>query len=117
MVEASRRDLAVAKDRSDHSLYARTVALAYQQATSGNLTSAEDLLASLPETLRFQWEHVHGLCHAEIVQLEGMDTPARRLAMAFDGIHVVAASYRADNKLYRWDIANGQPTEMQSLPC
>ncbi len=108
--EASRQALADQKDRSDHALYARTVSLAYQQWVSGNLTSTEDLLASLPASHRgMEWYYVDSLCHQELIEMSGMRGPARMVAMTPDGMHVVASDHGSNPKTYVWETGSSQP--------
>jgi len=111
-VERSQAELTSAKDRSDHALYARTVSLALQEWQSGNLTSAEDLLASLPPSQRgFEWHYVDSLCHAEQQAFVDMSSLPKYVDMAADGVHVIAVGRGqtdAENKTYVWKIGSNE---------
>ncbi len=116
-VEQTRSELESAKDRSDHALYARTMSLAMQEWQSGNLTSAEDLLAALPVDQRgFEWRYVDSLCHQELHAFLDMDAVAGFVKMTSDGMHVIAGGRgtgEAQKKVYVWQIGQDQPVSIR----
>lgn len=117
MAEQSQRELATAKDRSDHSLYARTISLAHQEWQSGNLIGAEDLLASLPvESRGFEWDYVDSLCHQQLDTFLDMNGIPTLVDMTSDGTHVVASGIdpRSDsNKIFVWQMGQSQPVAVR----
>ncbi len=116
-VVKGQQELATAKDRSDRALYARTVSLAMQQWQSGDLTSAEDLLASLPADQRgFEWRYVDSLCHQELEMFLDMNGVAGFVRMTSDGMRVIAGSRGTGDeqkKLYIWEMGRDRPLEIR----
>ncbi|MFK8114719.1 MAG: protein kinase [Rubripirellula sp.] len=115
-VEAGQAELAAEKDRSDHALYARTISLAHQQWQSGNLTSAEDMLASLPVERRgFEWDYVNSLCHQELHQFTGLRGNPRHAAMTPDQEHVIVSEPGKEPTMLVFKIGSTQPLEIRSI--
>ncbi len=61
----------------------------------------------------FEWDYVNGLCHAELMQFDGMANIPSNVAVTIDGVHVVAALPGNAPKLYVWEIDQAQPIEIR----
>jgi len=112
--QASRRAMEVSKERSDRSLYARTVSLAMQKWKDGNLTTAEDLLASTDSTRRgFEWNYVESLLHQETHQFDGLGGVPAQARQTPDGRHVVAFTSGDPQKIVVWNLDQTTPISVR----
>lgn len=115
-VEVSRAELAAQNDRSDHALYARTISLAHQQWESGNLISAEDLLASLPTSERgFEWHYVDSLLHRELHRFATPLGNPRLAAITADNQHLIVSEKGSNPKLSLYQFGSHQPIETHDV--
>ena len=108
--DESRRLLAEENLRNSHALYARTLSLAYGQFRQGNLTGAEDSLASTNANLRgFEWEYLNRLCNSELQRYLGLTAATGKVAITADGNHVVASQTGGTPTLFVWHVDETQP--------
>ncbi|MEM6980476.1 MAG: serine/threonine-protein kinase, partial [Planctomycetota bacterium] len=110
---ASERD---ARDRSNRSLYARTISLAFQELQTGNLFGAEDLLGSLPSSQRgFEWRYVQSLCHQELESFFGLNALAYSVEVAPDGVHVMAMARGNQPRVCSWQSGDDLPRQTRNV--
>ncbi|XZE52580.1 protein kinase domain-containing protein [Planctomycetaceae bacterium SH139] len=114
--EATQAELAKAKEQSDHTLYARSISLAFEQFRSANLMSAEDTLGGLPAKQRgFEWNYVNQLCNQELARLTGLASRAQQLAIAPDGVHITAIQGGDQAHVIYWQRDSASPQRVQQV--
>src|SRR5207253_77432 len=100
-----------------HTLYAAHTTLAYQAWRDGEIKRVLDLLhgEGCPRELRgWEWGYLHGLCHKDVLTLEGPEQGAGPLAFSPDGRLLATGEYRAGRPgtIRLWDRAGGQMLRM-----
>ncbi|TWU07494.1 protein kinase domain-containing protein [Stieleria varia] len=105
------------KEKSERTLYARTISLAYQAWQDDNVTRSEDLLNNTPPKYRdWEWEYVKKLCHSDKQTLRGHAGIPFRMQMSADGKTLVSIGRvhsvpSIDVAVYLWDLASGTVTQ------
>jgi hypothetical protein len=104
--EEARGALKDEKERAEAKLYATSVALAYQEWSTGNVVRAESLLFGCPSRLRnWEWHYLNGLCHAELLTMRSLSL-ATIADFVGDGRTIVSADVKGVFKF--WDLATGR---------
>ena len=106
---AAQNALVTEKEKSDRTLYARTVSLAYQAWRGDDVHRAEDLLDKADRRFRdWEWNFVKKLCNSEKQTLRGHKSIPVRLRFNVDGKHMVSIGNAASDKsVYVWNIETG----------
>jgi WD40 repeat protein/tRNA A-37 threonylcarbamoyl transferase component Bud32 len=106
--EQAHQKLAAAQGASERTVYARTISLAQQEWSNGNIMQCEDLLNRTRSDFRdWEWRYLKRLCHTELITLKGLKGAANLVCLHRDGRHV-AASSPAEQTIVVWERSTGR---------
>src|SRR5262249_947789 len=104
--ELARDALDKARAKLERLDYGRTIEVAYERWRDDNIAAARLLLDGTLPTLRgWEWHHVHRLCHADLLTLQGHTDMVLRASFSADGSRIVTASM--DKTARVWDATTG----------
>lgn len=110
--EQAREEIAKRKERADQELYARSIALAYQEVSTNNIRMAERRLDSMRNEFRgWEWDFLKSLCHTDLFTLRGHRTIVRKVRYSQDGENLI--SLGLGGMVFVWDPKQGRPKHSQ----
>jgi WD40 repeat protein len=100
-----------ARDEAEATLYYQRMAGAFHEWRACNLEQAERLLRPYAGQERppWEWNYLHGLCHADLLTLTGPGDPVSSVVFSPDGRRLASGSVgsRGPGVVKLWDAATG----------